>query len=141
VTTIDVISTLITNKFDLIFGIEKNPNEEDQYNAVVVMYPPHSIREAYEGKKLKVIGRYVVETGSLDEISKYKEIGVFSEWPFFRIFRTFYLTNGQLRPFDEPTDRDLKFGVWLGKMLEKHALEMETGHTKKKWWKRLLGIK
>ena len=136
--TINVISTLKTNSFDLIFGIEKNPNEEDQYTAVIVMYPPNSIQKTYEGKKMIEIGRHIVETGSLDEISKYKEIGIFSEWPRLR---TFYLIDGQLRLFGEMSDRDLKFGTWVAKMLEKHTLEMQAGHTKKKGWKKLLRIK
>ena len=138
--TIEVISTAVYRSFDLIFGRVKSLDEEDQYTAVIVMYPPGSLRESSirasqnrEQKKMVEIGRYIVETGSLDEISKYKEIGIFSEWPRLR---TFYIVNDQVKLFGEMSNRDLEFGVWVAKTLKEYAAKPK----KRAWWERLLRI-
>lgn len=132
----EIVSTVPSKSFDLIFGIEKDPDEENQYTAVITMHPPNSIRKASKGEIITRIGRYVVETGSLDEISKYKEVGAFSGWP---IFRFSYSTDQS----PELNDRDLKFAKWMEEMLKEYVPmpEIKIKSREKKWWKRLLGMR
>ena len=135
---IEVISTLRTSAFDLIFGRAKNPDEDDQYDAVIVMYEPGSLRAIARSKKLKQkgmieMGRYLVETGSLDELSKYKELGIFSEWPRLPQFYTDLHYENPWR-FGEVPDRDMKFGAWVSKTVDEYV------PAPAKWWEKLLGI-
>jgi len=135
--SIKVISTAAYSSFDLIFGRVKNPDEEDQYTAVIVMYPPGSLRESKvrasqnrKQKKMIEIGRYIVETGTLDELSKYKELGVFSEWPFIRL-------GGWKKHKDIPQDledRDKKFLEWRYKMLKSTRQSVERRSGGKDYW-------
>lgn len=131
----EVVSTTASEHWDLIFGIERNPDEEDQYTAVVTMHPPNSIQRMLKGEILDFFEKYIVETGSLDEISKYKEVGAFSEWPLFRF-------SYSIDPSQHLNDRDLKFTKWIEKMSKGYMFrpEAKVEHRKKKWWKRLLGM-
>ena len=139
----EVIGTITSRHYDFILGREKSLSEKDQYAVVIVMYPPNSIRK---GWFMGEIGKYIVETGSLDEISKYKEIGAFSEWPFFR------LSFSPYSPKQDLNDRDMKFIRWMEKTLKEYVpkpkMKVEHGSRiwkathgcrKKPWWKRLVG--
>ena len=77
------------------------------------MVSPKFLQKTLRGQKgthEEVYGEYIVETGDMDKIFKYKEIGAFSEWPFLNMLKR------------DMNERDKDFLKWLVQKMKENSI-------------------